>query len=278
MIFHQFDAPGVKTPADFLFKATAFLFFILLVFWPDAGLHAEKKHLISLSYGPAIYGEGSMLNTVKKDIKFLEASINARILYAPEVTPFIERFGPVYRLPPFELRSDEISLSYKQILPSGMAFGAAFRYLTVLGKAEVPLSFLDFQRLGIADFRTPFSRKSTSWFDLGSVFQLDFVFGYHFDPDSDFDPYIQAETGYGRGYMGEFAPGPYLEEYHLTLAAGFRSKVTDQTYWSVEWAFAGHWVQTGIRENPIDYNRYIIIPRRGALYLSRLRFGYGFEL
>lgn len=273
MIFHQYKPSGSLTPANFLL-VISFLFSV----FSSESVQAEKKHLLTLSYGPAIYGEGGMLTTVERDIKLLENAVNFQILNAPEITPFIQQFGPIYRLPPFELRSDEVSIDYKQIQESGFQYGFAFRYITVLGKAEVPLAFLDLPRLGLFPVQTPFSRKSSSWFDLGSAFELQLQAGYHFDPDAKVDPYLVIAAGYGRGYLGEFSSGPYLEEYNITVGAGFRYRLNEDYYLSLEWAVVGHWVQTGTREIAIDFTEYIIVPRRGSLYLSRLRFGFGFEL
>ncbi|MCB1137990.1 MAG: hypothetical protein KDK23_04505 [Leptospiraceae bacterium] len=260
-------------------------FVLLLGLSPFVALRAESNEQnpassssLSIAYGPALWGAGSILDGAGNDLELLAGFINTGVLYEPTYTPIIQQVGPVYPVPSFELRSDNVALNYQSAEINHWSWGISFRYLNVWGKAEVPTTFLQLDRFVPISGFYPTTEGTRSWFLLATSYALDATLAYHFYPGESVDPYVQMSAGVGYGFLGEVESNPWLLEYHGALSLGLRYNMSSSYYLYTEAYFVGHWAVTKPRTNPIDFTEVLINPEKGSLYMIRLYFGAGFRL
>ena len=244
----------------------------------DVQENPARSSSISIAYGPALWGAGSILDGAGSDLELLAGFINTGVLYEPTYTPIIQQVGPVYPVPSFELRSDNVALNYQSAEINHWSWGLSFRYLNVWGKAEVPTTFLQLDRYVPISGFYPTTEGSRSWFLLATSYALDATLAYHFYPGESVDPYVQFSAGVGYGFLGEVESNPWLLEYHGALSLGLRYNMSPSYFLYSEAYFVGHWAVTKPRTNPIDFTEVLINPEKGSLYMIRLYFGAGFRL
>ena len=237
-----------------------------------------SKSSLSLAYGPALWGSGSILDGAGNDLELLAGLINTGVLYEPTYTPLIQQFGPVYQTPEFELRSDNIALNYQSSELNGWSWGVSFRYLNVWGKADVPQAYVQLDRYTDLNGLYQTTEGTRSWFLLATSYALGASISYHFYPGESVDPYLQLSAGVGRGFLGEVETHAWLMEYHAAVSAGLRYNIDQDYFLYTEAYMVGHWAITEPRQNPIDFTEVLVNPEKGSLYLARLYFGVGFRL
>lgn len=244
----------------------------------DSTVNPSSSSSISIAYGPALWGAGSILDGAGNDLELLAGLVNAQVLYELSYTPLIQQFGPIYPVPEFELRSDNVAINYQSAEQGGWSWGVSFRYLNVWGKSNVPYTFIQLDQFVPVSGFYPTTEGTRSWFLLATSYALDGTLSYHFRPGQDVDPYVQFSAGIGRGFLGEVETNSALTEYHAAFSAGMRFNMSEHYFLYTEAYFVGHWAVAEARTNPIDYTEVLVNPERGSLYMARLYFGAGFRL
>lgn len=238
-----------------------------------------KYGTLSFSYGPALTAGGSIINGASDDLQLLALYINDQTIYDPVYTPIIQQVGPVYQAPSFKLRSDTFSIAYESEESERWTWGVAFRYLSILGKADIPDTFVQVDKyIPTANGFYQTTEGTQSWKTLATSYELDGSVGYHFRPGSTWDPYLQLSLGVGYGYLGEKQGISSLIEYHGAVAGGLRINLSESYFLYSEVYAAAHWAETEPRSNPIDFTDVLVNPEKGSLYLARIVVGAGFRL
>ncbi|MCE9598275.1 MAG: hypothetical protein K8S54_09940 [Spirochaetia bacterium] len=236
-----------------------------------------KLNLIEVQLGPAVSASGSIVASSEDGITLLERLINSGTLYAPRVTPLIQAVGPGYKIPPFHLGSNQIGVSYERYSGGRFSFGGAIRYTDVTAGLTIPESFIPGS---LVNFQAPVISRVTAEIHsrkvLASAFQVEGVMSYHFNGDAEWDPYLRASGGVGRGWLAHVGYGPHLEELHGTIGAGMRWNFNETSSISAEINTSGFWVMTG-PSSFIDRTDVLINPGKGSIYIVRLLLGAGYR-
>lgn len=237
---------------------------------------SQKRNLIEVQLGPALSASGSIITATEGGIELLEQLINSNTLYAPRVSPIVQQIGPYYRVPPFSLGSNQIGASYERLFER-FSFGGAFRFTDVSAGLKVPESFIPGALVGVpAPVISRVTAETNSRKLLASAFQLEGLATYHFNRDGQWDPFLRASVGVGRGWLAHLGYGPYLNEVHGAIGAGIRWNFNESSSLVAEVNTVGHWIVTG-PSSFIDRTDVLINPGKGSIYIVRLLLGAGYR-
>lgn len=235
----------------------------------------ERLNYIEVQLGPAISASGSIIASSEDGITLLERLINSNTLYAPRVSPIVRQIGPYYRIPAFHLASNQFGASYERMF-NRFSFGGAVRYTDVTAGLVIPESFVPGS---LVNFQAPVISRVTAEINsrklLAAAFQLEGLSTYHFNRDAEWDPYLRAAAGVGRGWLAH-GGGPYLNEVHGMVGAGMRWNFNETTSLSAEINTVGYWIVTG-PSSFIDRTDVLINPGKGSIYILRLLLGAGYR-
>jgi len=242
-----------------------------------SSLAAEEEpplHSVEFQVGPALDASGSIIASSLLGIKLLAQLINANVLYATRITPFLRYTGPIYQIPPLNLSSNQLGISYER-RRGNFSYGAALRYTNVTAGLQVPETFIPGSLIGVnAAVLSRVTPEINSRVLLGDVFQAEGVFTYQFLPDAEWDPYLRATAGGGTGWLSHFGYGPYLHEVHGGFGGGVRWNYSTAYFASAELNAVGYWANTG-SSSFIDRTDVLVNPGKGSIYIIRALLGVG---
>ncbi len=253
---------------------------------PDRLIHGDGAdapgppfHALSLYYGAGITAGGSVIDSSQGGLDLVELLINTRILYSPLITPGVRSTGPFYRIPGFDLWSNQISLNYEHDPLQEWAWGGSFSYFDINGRVDIPETFVyspelpfDFNVQPPLAFRV--TRRIQDRITLASALQVDGFLIWRASPTSDLSPYVRLILGFGRGWLGDVGKGPYIQEGHTGLALGVRYRATKTFFINLEGSYQYYIARTG-PSNFFDRTETLINPGTGDVDIARLGLGAG---
>lgn len=237
------------------------------------------KNALSIQWGAGLTASGGVIDSAGGGLDLLENLINARLLYSPEITPFVEQIGPIYQIPEFDLFSNEVAINYERNPEARFGWGASVKYFDITGKVDLPSSYILSPRL---PFEFPLepplfyqvTKRSEQRLTLAAVFQADANFYWRFRPGEAWNPYAKLSAGVGRGWLGDFGRGPYIEEAHAGLALGLRWRYAEGLFLYAEGSYQYYVARTG-PSSFLDRTEVLVNPRRGDVIISRASIGAG---
>jgi len=162
------------------------------------------------------------------------------------------------------------------------SYGFAVKYFDITGVFDIPETFLFSPELpasvrpeGLpAPVLQRVTRRIQGRITFATVAQLDANLYYHFAPGKTIDPYIKANLGVGRGWLGRWGEGPFVEEAHVGIAPGLRWNQGRAWFVYAESSFQYYVARTGA-SSFLDRTEVLVNPRRGNVYVLRGSAGFG---
>ncbi len=239
--------------------------------------HYRKS--LNIFYGPAIYAQGGIIMGAGDALQLLEDLLNTGFLFSPEVSPVIEKFGPLsYKVPDYDIFSHGAGLEYLHEIQNSWYVGIVLQYSDLSANIDIPATYLNLAKFGFPENTFyQVSRKSSPQSFIVSIFQLDGVIKKVFPINRSFDLTWKAGLGMGRGWLAVQGKGPWAQSIHAITGIGLNNYIKDDLYIYCELNYTGYLVKTE-PTSQIDYTRVLINPGKGDISLARLIFGVGYHL
>ncbi|MBI3396496.1 MAG: hypothetical protein HY042_11715 [Spirochaetia bacterium] len=235
------------------------------------------RQALGFHYGPAMTASGSIVGGASDGLSLLEKLINNGYLYAPTVSPVIQRVGPYYKIPPFQLGSNEFGFHYERWLSGAWSWTVALNYLDITAHVDLPATFVDPARLGVTAPGTfQVTAENHTRITLATALEVQAGLLYEFRHGQLWNPYARFGVGVGRGYLGEDHAATLWEE-NVFGAGGVRIEPASSLFVWAEAQAVGHTAQTRAT-NPVDRKKVLVNPGRGNIYIGRLSIGTGLRL
>lgn len=248
------------------------LSFIFIYFLSLFSVHSESFFRVLVGYG--IRGSGNIINSSGQGLELIESAVNSQLLVSPLITPFVELYGPIYRISDFSISSysGDIQFGKRNTISE---YGLSLNYFDLAFDLKLPKLFINTNKIfPESEIYLPFNNELSGRTLLASVVQLELFYNYFFGHYDSLKFFLGSGIGMGNGKLAY--SGPYVNELHANLNLGF-------LYQLKEWEFfvnlknSGYTAKTG-SSSLIDRRKVLVNPRRGEIIIATIQIGITFLL
>lgn len=262
--------PGNSSPVY-----AALFIFSWLLFGSPVFAQAEKSYYLNIEPGYGWHAGGAIIEKSSSGLKLVEAGVNTGILYSPGYSELVNTIGPIYQIPPIKLEVRSFKLGLSRYFGS-FEYGLKVGYYDIVGFIDVPdsaINFNYFDKTGSSQLANQYYPVTSSGGQrtFATDLFLEFTGAYHTNVNDGFDLFPGFGIGGGRGWLGGFGSGPYLNEAHglVSLGIGYR-RSNVLTYLKFEEII--YLIKTA-PTSFIDRRKVLVNPRKGDLQIGQLQLG-----
>lgn len=238
----------------------------------------ERKVSIDFHYGPAVYAEGSILGGAGAGLQLLEDLINTGYIYSPGYSEAIASTGPFYRIPDFDVFSNQVGIDLYGPVSESWDAGIALKYSDITANIRVPVSYVNLNQYvsNLSGYYMVTNQTGGESYLVG-VYELDAIFRYNLTKKNLINPYVQIVLGGGKGWLSRYNAAAEVSTLQAGGGVGASFRLTDRQAVFLYLNHTAYAVKTGKRDR-INYTKVLVNPGDGEIGITRLNFGVTYDL